>query len=84
MHNRVQKSMESVAGNRYSTVVSQVTKGTSDDHFYKVDDVYSTVMETGKTFIPDEEDALVVMRESVEGAKEYLHVAMDWKAGELT
>ena len=83
MHTRVQESMEKVAGNRYSTVVSQVTKGTSDDHFYKVNDVYSTVMETGKEFIPDEKEALVVMRESVEGAKEYLEVAMDWKAGEL-
>ena len=83
MHTRVQEAMEKVAGNRYSTVVSQVTKGTSDDHFYKMNDVYSTVMETGKEFIPDEKEALVVMRESVEGAKEYLEVAMDWKAGEL-
>lgn len=84
MHGRVQKAIEGVAGNKYDTVVSQVTKGTSDDHFYKVDGALSTVMETGKAFIPEESEALVVMEESVAGAREYLEVALDYSEGKLT
>lgn len=78
MHGRVQKAMQQVAGNKYDVVVSQVTKGTSDDHFYQAENIYSTVMETGKAFIPEESEAVVVMKESVEGAREFLRVASEF------
>jgi Zinc carboxypeptidase len=79
MHGRVQSAIKGVAGNEYSTVVSQVTQGTSDDHFYVKEHVYSTVMETGQEFIPVESEALVVMEESVAGAREFLEVARDYQ-----
>lgn len=79
MHGRVQKAIKDSHGNEYDTVVSQVTKGSSDDHFYHVENAYSTVMETAKTFIPSEDEALVVMEESVAGAREFLQVAADYQ-----
>ena len=81
MHGRVQQAMKSVAGNDYSPVVSQVTEGTSDDFFYHTKGMYSTVMETGTDFTPEESEALEVMRESVEGAHEFLRVALDYAQG---
>jgi murein tripeptide amidase MpaA len=84
MHSRVQKVMKEACGNEYEMVVSQVTKGTSDDTFYQEQGMYSTVMETGTEFTPAESEALVVMKESVEGAHEYLRVAADWSEGKLT
>ena len=84
MHGRVQSAMQAVDGTRYDTVVSQVTKGTSDDHFYKVNDIYSTVMETGRAFTPKLDDALKVMKDSVAGAREFLQVAADSANGTLT
>jgi len=78
MHGRVDSAIKAVAGNDYETVVSQVTKGSSDDHFYHVDNIFSTVMETGEEFIPPENEALVVMQESVAGAREFLEVAQDY------
>ena len=79
MHGRVSDAMKSVAGNDYKVVVSQVIQGTSDDHFYHQHGIYSTVMETGLEFIPPEDQALVVMYESVEGAREFLRVAQESK-----
>lgn len=79
MHGRVRKEIKSVAGHDYEPVVSQVTKGSSDDHFYHVENAYSTVMETGREFIPSEEEALVVKDESVAGAYEFLRVASDYQ-----
>lgn len=79
MHGRVQKAIKDSNGHNYDTVVSNVTKGSSDDHFYHVENAYSTVMETGRAFIPSEEDALVVMEESVAGAREFLRVAADYQ-----
>lgn len=84
MHGRVQKAIEAVNGNKYETVVSQVTKGTSDDTFYQELGMYSTVMETGEDFTPSESDAMKVMKESVAGAHEYMRVASDWAKGRLT
>ena len=81
MHGRVQDAMRGVAGHEYSTVVSQVTLGTSDDHFYHRENAFSTVMETGREFIPPEPEALVVMEESVAGAREFLEVARDYQNG---
>ena len=83
MHSRVQKVMNEACGNEYQAVVSQVTNGTSDDTFYQEQGMYSTVMETGTEFTPPESEALVVMKESVEGAHEFLRVASDWSEGKL-
>ena len=77
LHGRVQKAIGDVAGTNYETVVSRVTRGTSDDHFYKVNGIFSTVMETGTSFTPREDEALSVMRESVAGAREFLQVASE-------
>lgn len=84
MHGRVQKAMTAVAGNEYDVVVSQVTKGTSDDHYYQVDGIISTVMETGTEFTPEESEALIVMEESVAGAHEFLEYAKDFEQGNLS
>lgn len=77
MHGRVQKAMEKVAGHRYETTVSEITNGASDDYFYNTEGILSTVMETGKEFIPERSEAVTVMKESVEGAREFLRVASE-------
>lgn len=79
MHGRVQHAMKEVGGSQYDVVVSQVTKGSSDDHFYHVENVYSTVMETGLEFTPPEHEALQVKEESVAGAREFLEIARDYQ-----
>ncbi|MCA9779906.1 MAG: hypothetical protein KC800_24425 [Candidatus Eremiobacteraeota bacterium] len=84
MHGRVQQAMKSVTDNDYTPVVSQVTEGTSDDFFYHTQGMYSTVMETGTDFTPSEPEALEVMKESVEGAREFLRVARDYAEGNLS
>lgn len=84
MHGRVQSAIMAVDGTVYDTVVSRVTKGTSDDHFYNVNNIYSTVMETGRAFTPKLSDALKVMKDSVAGAREFLQVAADSANGTLT
>lgn len=77
MHGRVQKAMEKVAGHRYQTTVSEITNGSSDDYFYNTEGILSTVMETGKQFIPERSEAVTVMKESVAGAREFLRVASE-------
>jgi len=80
LHARVSKAIASVAKNEYRAVVSQVIHGTSDDHFYHTAGVISTVMETGREFAPPTKEALVVMEESVAGAREFLQAALDREA----
>lgn len=77
LHNRVSQAIQSVAGNRYAPVISEVVYGTSDDHFYHVNGILSTVMETGTQFAPPTKQALVVMQESVAGAREFLEAARE-------
>jgi hypothetical protein len=84
LHSRVQKVMKEACGNEYETVVSQVAKGTSDDSFYHLQGIFSTVMETGTEFTPPEAEAMDVMKESVAGAHEFLRVASDYSQGALS
>ncbi len=77
LHGRVSQAIEAVAGNHYKPIVSQIISGTSDDYFYHEKGVISTVMETGKAFAPPVEEALVVMEESVAGAREFMEAAID-------
>lgn len=78
LHERVRTAIRGVAKHDYQPTVSQVTNGSSDDHFYHVEGIFSTVVETGKEFQPRKDEALVVMRESVAGAREFLQAAVDY------
>ncbi len=77
LHDRMQKAIASYRGRNYDTVVSQVTDGTSDDHFYHENGIISTVMETGREFQPSIKEALSVKNECTLAALEVLEFAME-------
>ena len=65
-------------GRQYETVVSNVVNGASDDYFYHEKGLYSTIVEDAREFQPQVGEALMVTREIAAGAREMLHVALEY------
>lgn len=78
MHQRMAGAIESVRGRRYETVVSNVVNGASDDYFYHEKGLFSTIVEDAREFQPPVPEALLVSREIAAGARELMHVAMEY------
>jgi hypothetical protein len=76
-HGRMKEAIASSRGRQYRPVVSQVVEGSSDDYWYHERGVYSTVIETARSFQPSKEEALAVMTECARGAREALTFAAD-------
>ncbi len=77
-HGRMKDAIASSRGRQYRTVVSNVVEGSSDDYWYHERGIYSTVVETGRSFQPVKKEALEVMAESARGAREALEFAADF------
>lgn len=78
LHNRMAGAIASVRGRQYETVVSQVVNGSSDDYLYHQKGVISTVVEDAREFQPPVREALQVTREIAAGAREMMHVALEY------
>lgn len=77
-HGRMQSAIASSRGRQYDTVVSQIVEGSSDDYWYHQRGIYSTVIETARSFQPTPEEALQVAKEATRGAREALEFAADY------
>ena len=75
---RMQSAIGSIRGKKYDLVESNVVNGSSDDYFYFKKGVYSFVVEDGLAFKPPIGEALNVVAENTEGAKELLRIAKDY------
>lgn len=75
---RMQDAIGSVRGRKYDLVESNVVNGSSDDYFYFKKGVYSFVVENGTEFKPALGEALNVVAENTEGAKELLRIAKEY------
>lgn len=78
MHGRMAEAIESVRGRQYETVVSNVVNGASDDYFYHQKGLFSTIVEDAREFQPPVKEALMVSREIAAGARELMHVALEY------
>lgn len=77
-HGRVKDAIASSRGRQYRTVVSNVVEGASDDYWYNQRGIFSTVIETARSFQPAQTEALAVMTECARGAREALEYAADF------
>ena len=77
-HGRVKDAIASSRGRQYGTVVSKVVEGASDDYYYHQRGIFSTVIETARSFQPTQKEALEVMTECARGAREALEFAADF------
>lgn len=77
-HGRVKDAIASSRGREYGTVESQVVEGASDDYWYHDRGLYSSIIETGRSFQPPEKEAVDVSTECARGAREVLEVAVDY------
>lgn len=77
-HGRVSDAIAGSRGRRYGVVESQVVEGSSDDFWYHERGLYSTILETARSFQPEQPEALQVMAECARGAREILEVAADY------
>lgn len=75
---RIQKAIKQSRGRKYRIVVSKVVNGASDDYFYFKKGKFAFVLEDGRLYKPELTEALAVVRECTEGAKEFLKIALDW------
>ena len=77
---RMQKAIGSIRGKKYDLIESNVVNGSSDDYFYFKKGAYSFVVEDGTEYKPPLGEALNVVKENTEGAKELLRIARDFAA----
>lgn len=77
-HNRMKSAIASSRGREYDTIVSQVVEGSSDDYWYHERGLFSTVVETGRSFQPSVDEAVKVAQEASRGAREVLEFASDY------
>lgn len=77
-HARMRDAIASSRGRQYSTVVSNVVEGSSDDYWYHERGIFSTVVEAARSFQPAKAEALEVMTECARGAREALEFAADY------
>lgn len=80
LHGRMNAAIKSVRGREYNQTVSEVVEGTSDDYFYQNRQLYSMLVETGRTFQPKPDEAVKVMQECVGAAREILSYAQQHQA----
>lgn len=77
-HGRIKEAIASSRGRQYGVVESKVVEGASDDYWYHARGLYSTIIETARSFQPTESEALAVSSECARGAREVLEVAADY------
>lgn len=77
-HGRMSDAIATSRGHKYGVVVSNVVEGSSDDYWYHDRGIYSTVIETARSFQPVKDEALKVMTECARGAREALDFAADF------
>jgi len=75
---RMQKAISSLRGKKYDLIESNVVNGSSDDYFYFKKGAYSFVIENGTEYKPPLDEALKIVKENTEGAKELLRIARDY------
>ncbi len=75
---RMQDAISTVRGRKYDLIESNVVNGSSDDYFYFKKGIYAFVVEDGTEFKPHLEEALNVVAENTEGAKELLRIAKEY------
>ena len=74
MHNAIKGSR----GKEYDMIESRVVHGTSDDYFYYKKGAYALVIEDGLQYKPPLNEALGIVQECTDGAKELLRIARDY------
>jgi hypothetical protein len=78
---RMSNAIEQHRGKEYEPLISLIEEGAADDYFYQKKGIYSVVVESlilGDTYRPDLPEALEVVEEVSEGAKEFLRFARDY------
>lgn len=75
---RMQDAIAKRRGKKYDLIESKVVHGSSDDYFYFKKGKFAFVVENGTEFMPEREEAVQVVMENVEGAKEVMRMAYDY------
>jgi len=75
---RMKNAIGSVRGKEYETIESYVINGSSDDYFYFKKGKFALVIEDGTEYKPPRKEALKIVEENVEGAKEILRIAREY------
>ncbi len=75
---RIFKAIKSCRGTKFERIESRVVNGTSDDYFYFMKGAYAFVIESGTEYKPDLSEALEIVKECSEGAKETLRIAKEY------
>ena len=72
---RLFNAIKSPRGKEFETIESRVVNGASDDYFYFEKGAYALVLESGTEYKPAIPEALAVVKECTEGAKELVRIA---------
>ncbi len=76
---RMHDAIKGTRGKDYAMVISDVSNGSSDDYFYfKKGGIVSLVVEDGTEYKPSLPEALSIVDECTDGAKELLRVAKEY------
>jgi hypothetical protein len=76
---RMKDAVKNVRGKSYRIIESRVVNGTSDDYFHFKKDKYAFVIESGTYFKPKLPEALKVVEENTELAKELIRITDDYR-----
>ena len=75
---RIFNAIKSSRGTEFERIESRVVNGASDDYFYFVKGIFAFVIESGTEYKPALSEALEIVRECSEAAKETLRIAKDY------
>lgn len=78
IQDRMFDAIKSTRGKEYEKIESRVVNGASDDYFYFKKGAFALVLESGTDYKPDLAEALEIVRECTEAAKELLRIAKEY------
>jgi len=78
IQDRMQAAIKASRGQEYDKIDSKVVNGASDDYFYFKKGIFAFVIENGTQYKPMLPEALEIVKECSEGAKELLRVAKEY------
>jgi len=81
IQDRLYKAIKNTTGREYDRIESRVVNGASDDYFYFTKSAFAFVLENGskeKPYKPPLAEALEIVKECSEAAKEFLRIAKDY------
>jgi len=75
IQDRIFNAIKNSRGTQFERIESRVVNGASDDYFYFVKGAFALVLESGTEYKPILSEALEIVKECSEAAKEALRIA---------